>query len=168
MLLIWLHEEGKKKFETCMIYEPVTDNIGLRRTNTANACLSWGLLGKMAICCPQGGGTLPPSHLVVPKLSQSCVGNIPILSQSCPKVVPKLPQSSRKNGSILCRSSRDGYCYCIVNMNEPKCKTVTAVIAWALSKIVKHISLDSLQGLKPLFLYRRLEHLSAVQCPLKR
>ena len=135
----------------------------MRRTNIAKACLSWGLFGKIVICCPQGRGALPPKHLVVPKLSQSCVGNIPLLSQSCPKivyklrqscpkVVPKLPQSSRKNGSILCRSSRDGYCYCIVNMNEPKCKTVTAVIAWTLSKIVKHISLDSLQSLNPLFL----------------
>ena len=92
----------------------------------------------MAICCPQGRGTLPPSHIVVPKLSQSCVGNIPLLSQSCPKVVyklsqscpkvvPKLPQSFRKDVSKLCRSSRDGYCHCIVNMNEPKCKTVTAI-----------------------------------------
>ena len=64
---------------------------------------------KMAICCPQGRGTLRQEllwgHYVVPKLSPSCPKALLKMSPSCLKVVPnKLSQSCVKVVSKLSQS----------------------------------------------------------------
>ena len=62
-----------------------------------NTCSPGRQRFEIAICCPQGNGSLRivslNSHHVVPKLPES---------EGCPKVLPNLTQNYLKEGSNLC------------------------------------------------------------------